>query len=81
MNIDTLREFLGWCSVINIGIIFYWFLMISFAHDLVYRWHSKWFQLSTETFDTIHYAGITFLKLIVFVFNIVPYLVLVIIQS
>lgn len=38
--------------------------------------HRRWFELSKERFDAIHYAAMTFFKLSVFVFNLVPYLVL-----
>jgi len=73
VTIETIREVLGWCAVINIGILLYWFLMVVFAHDLVYRIHSKWFKIPVETFDAIHYAGMAYFKLTVFVFNVMPY--------
>lgn len=81
MDISTLREFFGWCSVINIGLLLYWFVMIVCAHDWVYKVHTKWFKISTEQFDSIHYGAIAFFKLAVFVFNIVPYFALMIIQK
>lgn len=73
MTIDQLREFLGWCAVMNVGLLLWWFLFIALAHDLVYRLHGKWFKLSVERFDAIHYAGMAYFKLTVFVFNVVPY--------
>ena len=76
MTIEMMRAVLGWCSIINIGLLFWWFFLLMFAHDWVYRVHSKWFKLSVESFDTIHYAGISFFKIIVVVFNVVPYFVL-----
>ncbi len=76
MTIEMMRAALGWCSIINMGLLLWWFLALVFAHDLVYRFHSKWFKLSPETFDTIHYSGIAFFKIVVFVFNIVPYFAL-----
>ncbi|MGD9014850.1 MAG: hypothetical protein PVI33_02350 [Candidatus Omnitrophota bacterium] len=79
MTIELIRRALGWCSIINMGLLLWWFLMFTFAHDLVYRWHTKWFKLSVEKFDAIHYTGITFFKLAVFVFNIVPYFALCIV--
>ncbi len=33
MTIEVVRSFLGWCSVINMGLLLYWFLFIMFAHD------------------------------------------------
>ena len=71
-----IRAGLGFCSVINMGLLLWWFFAITVLHDWVYKFHSKWFKLSPETFDAIHYAGIAFFKIAVFVFNIVPYFVL-----
>ena len=76
MGVGMMREVLGWCSIINIGLILWWFLFLTLAHDWIYKWHTKWFKLPVEKFDEIHYSGITFFKIIVFVFNIVPYFAL-----
>jgi len=76
MTLEILRDMLGWCTLINIGILLYWWLMIVFAQDWVYRMHTKWFQISRETFDAIQYGGIGLFKLAVIVFNLVPYLAL-----
>jgi len=76
MTIEIIRAVLGWCSIINMGLLLWWFLILLFAHDWVYKFHSKWFKLSVDRFDEIHYTGITFLKIAVFVFNIVPYFAL-----
>ena len=73
MTIDILREVLGWCAVINIGLLLWWFLFFAFAHDWIYRMHSKWFKIPVETFNAIHYSGIAFYKIAIFVFNIIPY--------
>ena len=79
MTIEMIRAALGWCSIINIGLLLFWFLIILLAHDWVYNFHSKWFKLSVEKFDGIHYMGIAFFKVVVFIFNIVPYFALCII--
>ena len=76
MTVEMMRAVLGWCSIINIGLLLWWFFAITVLHDWGYRIHSKWFKLSVESFDTIHYAGIAFFKIAVFVFNIVPYFAL-----
>ncbi len=76
MTVAMIRELLGWCCVINIGLLLWWFLIILFAHNWIYRIHGKWFKMSKETFDAIHYAGIAFFKIAIFVFNIVPYIAL-----
>jgi hypothetical protein len=38
--------------------------------------HSKWYTISEKIFDSIHYAGIAFFKVTIFVFNIIPYFAL-----
>ena len=76
MTVDMLREVLRWCAVINMGLLLWWFLWLVFAHDFLYRMHSKWFKIPVETFDTIHYAGIACFKLAVIVLNVVPYFAL-----
>lgn len=79
MTIDLVRDVLLWCFIINIGILLYWFLFFTLAHDWVYQFHGKWFKLPVEKFDAIHYAGMAFFKICIFVFNIVPYFALCIV--
>ncbi len=76
MTVDIFLGILGWSAVINFGLLMWWFLWILFAHDFVYRMHSRWFKVSVEKFDAIHYAGMAFYKITIIVFNVVPYLAL-----
>ena len=52
------------------------FLFLTFAHDWVYKMHSRFYPVRREQFDVIHYAGMTFYKICIFTFFIVPYLAL-----
>ena len=74
MTVEVIRHFLAWCSVINVGLLLFWLLWFTLAHDFVYRIHGKWLKLSVERFDAIHYAGMTFFKICIFLFNVVPYI-------
>ncbi len=74
MTINILSSLLGWATVINLSIVTVWFLVFIFCHDGLFRLHSKWFKLSEEKFDTIHYAGMAFYKLGTYLFNLVPFL-------
>ena len=76
MSCELMISFWGWCSVINLGLLMIWFVMFRFAHDWIYTIHSRWFELSVTRFDSIHYAGMTFFKLFIFIFFLTPYLVL-----
>lgn len=74
MSFELTRDILGWCTLINMGLLLWWFLAFVFMRDLVKRIHGKWFHLSDESFDKLHYAGMTLFKIFVLVFNLVPYL-------
>ena len=76
MTLEIVRSTLAWCTLINLILLAWWAVFFFFAHDWTYRMHSKWFQMSVEKFDTIHYAGIAFFKIVLIVFNLVPYLAL-----
>ena len=80
MTVEMIRTALGWCSVINMGLLLWWFFVITVLHDWVYKMHTKWFKLSIEKFDEIHYTGIAFFKIAILFFNIVPYFALRIIS-
>ena len=80
MTIDAIRQAFLWCFIINMGVLLWWFIFLILAHDWVYRHHSKWFKISVDKFDAIHYAGIAFFKVIIFAFNLVPYLALTIVK-
>ena len=76
MSLEISRGFFGWCAIINMGVLLWWFLFLAFAHDWVYRMHSRWYKISIESFNTTHYAGMLFFKIAIFVFNIIPYIAL-----
>jgi hypothetical protein len=76
MTLEIIRAALGWCAIINMGLLLVWAFFVIVAHDFVYRIHTRWFKLSRETFDAIHYSGMAAYKLSIFMFNLVPYFAL-----
>jgi len=76
MNIELVRGVLLWCTVINYGILLVWFLFFMLAHDWIYRFHGRWFQLSLEEFDMLHYAGMSVYKIGIILLNLAPYIAL-----
>ncbi len=74
MTLEVVRDVLGWSGVLSLGMLLFWWLFFVFGHDLMYRMHGRWFKLSVETFDTVHYAGMLFFKACIMVFIIIPYL-------
>jgi hypothetical protein len=79
MSIDLLRNALLWCAVINYGVLLVWFFFFIFAHDWMYRFHGRWFRLSVEQFDTVHYTGMALFKLGIILINLVPFIALCIV--
>ena len=77
MPIDEIKAILLWCIAINYAILFIWFGAFVLAHDWMYRLHSRWFKLSVDTFDTIHYASMVAYKLGIILLNLVPLIALV----
>jgi hypothetical protein len=76
MTISFARTFLLWCTVMDYGLILVWFLAFVFAHDWMHRLHGRWFRLSREQFDALHYAGMSIFKIGIFLFNLVPLIAL-----
>ena len=76
MTVELVQNALGWCALINLALMIWWFLMFAVAHDWMHRMHSRWFDISAERFDSIHYAGMAIYKMAIIFFNIVPYLAL-----
>jgi hypothetical protein len=72
MNIETLRHFLLWCTVIDYGILLLWALLTLFAVGWMQRLCSRWYGISAETFYAVNFAGIAFFKSAVILFNLVP---------
>src|SRR5215471_19288060 len=70
------RTILLWCTILNYGILLVWFLVFLLGHEWMYQWHGRWFQLSHEQFDALHYAGLAIYKVGILLFNLVPYVAL-----
>ena len=76
MTIEAVRRVLLWCTVINYGILVVWFLVFLLAHDWMYQFHGRWFHLSVDQFDMLHYAGMSVYKLGIILLDLVPYIAL-----
>src|SRR5678815_4583045 len=76
MNIETVRNGLLSCAVINYGILLVWFLFFMMAHDWMYQFYGRWFHLSVEQFDMLHYAGDVDFQDRHYPLNLVPYIAL-----
>jgi len=76
MDIIVLKHFLCWTAAVNYCVLIAWFVALTVAHDWLYQWHTSWFKLSVETFDALHYAGLSIYKVGILLFNIAPLIAL-----
>lgn len=79
MDIHMLCAFFMWCTIINAGLLILMSLILAFAGDWIYRLHTKLFPMPRETFNVVIYSFLGLYKIVFLVFNIVPYVALLII--
>ena len=61
-----------WCTVINYVLLLVWFGLFVFAHDALYRLHSRWFKVSVEQYDLANLLGMAVYKVGIVLFCLVP---------
>jgi hypothetical protein len=79
MDIQTLTTFFMWCTIFNGALFSFWAVVCLLTPELVYRTQSIWFPLPRETFNVILYSFLGFFKIVFLVFNVVPYVALLIV--
>lgn len=78
MDIQVLTKFFMWCTILNMGLLFFLFLILAFARDFVYKMHGECFPMPQETFNVVFYSFMGMYKIIVLVFNVIPWAALAI---
>ncbi len=79
MDIQTVRAFFMWCTILNAALLVWSFLVCAYAGDWIYRMHGKWFPMPREAFNVAIYSFIGLYKVLVIVFNVIPYIALLIV--
>ncbi len=79
MSVELLTQFLMWCSIINVGLLLFWTAVLSAAPDFAYKLQRRWFPLSQESWSTVMYGFLGLFKIFVIIFNIVPYIAMLIV--
>ena len=79
MDIQTLTRFFMWCTILDGAILLVWTLASLLALDWVYRTQSRWYPIPRETFNVVMYSFLGAFKLLFLVFNVAPYVALLII--
>lgn len=80
ITIEAVKTFLLWSTLLHYGLVCLWFGIFVFAHDWLYRTHARWFRLSVETFDGLHYLGMSIYKIGIMLLSLIPLIVLCIVR-
>ena len=80
MSIPTLTTFFMWCTILNLGIMIAWTIVLASAPGFMYRIQTKWFPMPQESFNVVVYSALAIYRIVFVVFNLVPYVALLIVQ-
>ncbi|MFC4528674.1 hypothetical protein ISN76_16730 [Dyella halodurans] len=81
MSTTLIKDMLLWSIGLNYAVLLLWAGTFVFARGWMYRMHGRWFKLSDETFDAIHYAGLAVYKIGILLFVLMPWLALYLADS
>ncbi|MCB1102684.1 MAG: hypothetical protein KDL10_09985 [Kiritimatiellae bacterium] len=81
MEMESLRQFFLWCTILNGGLLILYALIGVTGGGWIYRAHHRWFPISREAFDMILYSFLGLYKLLFIMFCLVPYLALSLLSS
>lgn len=80
MDIQTLTTFFMWATILGVGMMIYWSIMLICCPNFIYRFHSKWFPMPRETWNIVIYAFLGLYKIVLITLIIIPYIALLIIR-
>ena len=76
MNIETLHEFLGWCTVINFSVLVVGAIKVLALLDWETKIHARMFQVDEEWVRRSYFMFFVYYKIAILVLNLVPYIAL-----
>ena len=79
MDIESIRAFFMWCTILNVALLLLSLLFCLCAGDWIYQIHSKWFSISRQTFNVAIYSFLGLYKIFILVFNLIPFIALLIV--
>ena len=71
---ETVRAVLGWSSLLNLGLLTFAAIVVMVAGDEIKRIHSRLYGLSDADLDRAYFQSLANYKVMIFVFNLAPYL-------
>tara|TARA_B100001250_G_scaffold414503_1_gene453314 strand:+ start:3998 stop:4240 length:243 start_codon:yes stop_codon:yes gene_type:complete len=76
MELDTLKIFFMWCSIINLGVLICSSLLVSLFRNKIIPIHKKFSGLEENDLKRLYFNILGNFKIAIFLLNFVPYLVL-----
>jgi hypothetical protein len=80
MSTETLTAFLGWCTLINFGLLIIAALAIIVMRGSISGIHASMFKIEQDVLSSAYFQYLANYKILIIVFNLVPYLSLRIIS-
>jgi heme/copper-type cytochrome/quinol oxidase subunit 2 len=72
--LDVIAGLLIRCFLGGILLLTVWFLCFVFAGDWIYQLHSRWFAISRQELNAIHYSLMAVTKITLVLFFLLPYI-------
>ena len=78
MNIEHVTEFFKWATILNVSLFMINAVLIILMRKILCKTHGKLFGISEENISIITYSWLGLYKIMILVFNIVPFVTLII---
>jgi len=72
-DMQVITAFLGWCTVVNLGIYLFTALALMGFRDSIKKIHSKFAAVPSEKLDELYFNYLGNFKMAIIVLNIAPY--------
>ena len=79
-SLQTVTAILGWCTVLNMGMLLFAAIFLIVLGKPVKRLHARMYGLTDEDLSRAYFQYLAQYKIAIFVFNLTPYLALRILE-
>ena len=76
MDVNQITTFLGWCTVLNMGVLAFAAMFLFIFKGFSINIHSKLTGVSASTLPSLYFSYMANYKISILIFNLVPYVAL-----
>ena len=80
MDLEKLTELFKWMTIINVGLLVFSSFSIMLLRNILCKMHAKLFGIEEDQVAVVAYGYLGMFKILVIVFNIVPYIALLLLR-